>query len=335
MWLRKSDDRDRSSRSNSMTAPSAEPRTAAPACLESLEDRRLMSAATETLAGGDWVITGDGAGRAYTAARETLSIGGITGTFLVVRETTPGQAGQTVFLKYPNQVQNIVIKGGGGNDHIQAKASLGVPCTLSGGAGDDTLKGGSSGDNSLHGGTGNDWIEAAPLSTGTYIDGGDGADQIRGSLGKDNIHGGPGDDTIFGDDPTGQTAFYGGGNDWISGDQGNNWINGGLGDDVVSGGVGNDKLYGGAGNDELHGGWGADTLNGDSGSDALYGGLGADFLYGGSHSDALFGDEGVDFLYGGAGVDWLFGGEDFDAATLGADGDMVQGVEAFLQNVIW
>src|SRR4051812_45731979 len=85
------------------------------------------------------------------------------------------------------------------------------------------------------------------------IDGGDGADTLRGSSIGDQISGGAGDDLIQG----------AAGNDSLSGDGGQ---------DVLRGGAGGDKLTGGDGNDSLFGEANWDTLVADSGADLLDGG---------------------------------------------------------------
>jgi uncharacterized secreted protein with C-terminal beta-propeller domain len=91
----------------------------------------------------------------------------------------------------------------------------------------------------------------------TVLDGGAGADTIRGSDGKDIIYGRSGDDRL----------------------------NGGQGNDTIWGGAGNDSIVGAAGNDSLHGDVGVDTLRG---------GGGRNVLDGGRDVDQFFGTRGVD-----------------------------------------
>ncbi|MBK6026753.1 Ca2+-binding RTX toxin-like protein [Brevundimonas nasdae] len=76
------------------------------------------------------------------------------------------------------------------------------------------------------------------------------------------------------------------------------------GDDTLSGGEGDDVLIGGAGDDALNGGAGNDILKGDAGDDTLFGGDGDDLLSGGMGQDSYDGGAGsdtVDFRYSNAG----------------------------------
>ncbi|MCC9608309.1 GEVED domain-containing protein [Blastopirellula sp. JC732] len=83
---------------------------------------------------------------------------------------------------------------------------------------------------------GNDYVQVRDwwgLALPTYIDGGDGIDELRGGAGPDVILGGRGNDRIYG----------GNGNDILSG---------GDGDDLLVGNGGSNLLIGGAGRDELY-----------------------------------------------------------------------------------
>jgi hypothetical protein len=75
----------------------------------------------------------------------------------------------------------------------------------------------------ITGGSGNDIIKGATVVAAT-IDGGAGDDTITGGAGADTIDGGDGDDTITG----------GAGNDRINGGDGANTITGGAGDDTIT-----------------------------------------------------------------------------------------------------
>jgi len=103
----------------------------------------------------------------------------------------------------------------------------GLPATIFGTAGNDTLTG-TSGPDVISGLGGNDTIKGQ---------GGD--DTICGEGGKDRIYGGSGKDNLFG----------------------------GSGNDRIYGGPGKDGLYGGRGRDSLDGGSGRDFCNGGSGRD--------------------------------------------------------------------
>lgn len=79
----------------------------------------------------------------------------------------------------------------------------------------------------------------------TYVDAGNGADNIVGSNFADDLRGGSGNDLV----------------------------SGGMGNDTLSGGSGNDRLVGGAGDDSLHGEKGFDTFvfSDGSGHDDIFG----------------------------------------------------------------
>lgn len=102
------------------------------------------------------------------------------------------------------------LRGGRGNDVIDASGSTGSGHSLSGSAGNDTL-------------TGSD--------VGDYLSGGDGADDVSGLAGRDNIFGGDGSDT---------NLSGGDGADLISGNDGSDFLRGNAGDDRLfgNGGVG-------------------------------------------------------------------------------------------------
>jgi VCBS repeat-containing protein len=129
----------------------------------------------------------------------------------------------------------------------------------------------------------------------------------------------------------GPAAFFGRGNEFITGSSagdridtgaGNDRVNGGSGNDTITDPFGNDTLSGGAGNDNITALSGtneiddADGLPGDS--NYFKGGVGRDTITGGAGNDFLDGDYASsligagDTLDGGAGNDYLRGG-------LGAD----------------
>ena len=126
------------------------------------------------------------------------------------------------------------------------------------------------------------------------LDGGLGADLLRGSHGDDIYYvdnagdvveesDGEGHDTVrstFGTWTLGawteDLEFVGAGAFAGTGNASDNRITGGASGDVLSGAAGADTLIGGAG---------ADTLNGDDGADVLVGGVGLDILNGGAGVD--------------------------------------------------
>lgn len=91
------------------------------------------------------------------------------------------------------------------------------------------------------------------------ITGGAGDDLVRGFGGGDRITGGAGADTLVGDIGN-DRLFGGTGNDILLGGLHNDKLFGQDGDDRLLGGAGIDLLVGGRGHDNLYGGAGADTF---------------------------------------------------------------------------
>jgi len=140
---------------------------------------------------------------------------------------------------------------------------LGMPATIAGTDGNDSLEG-TEGDDVIQGGAGND-----------RIDGNGGNDVICGGTGNDIILGGDGDDVL----------------------------SGGPGNDMVKGGSGNDRLSGDNHDDVLMGNGGNDILRGRGGDDILSPGHGRDRLYGGNDRDRFLTGPGTNTLWGGTGKD--------------------------------
>jgi Ca2+-binding RTX toxin-like protein len=195
---------------------------------------------------------------------------------------------------------------------------------------------------SLNLGDGDD--HALLLAAGA-VDGGDGADVLRGGEAVSDVYltGGPGDDALtLGDRANFGRLDGGDGDDRLSAGRGEGVLVGGAGNDALAAGRGPDRLEPGTGADSVDGGPGADTwLQGDrleplvidlaaavSAEDPLVrsiehvtGGLGADRiagtagpnrLYGGGGDDELQGLGGDDVLLGGAGADRFDGGDGDD-----------------------
>src|SRR5581483_10320538 len=121
------------------------------AILETLEDRRLMSAGpigTATLDHGVLTVSGE-------AKLPTNMILNFTpdGSKIQVR------AGQTVKVFPAASVQKLVINGGSGADYIYVDPRISIPCDVHGGDGNDTIKTGS-GDDSIDAGAGDDLVYA-------------------------------------------------------------------------------------------------------------------------------------------------------------------------------
>ncbi|HUH81993.1 MAG TPA: calcium-binding protein [Solirubrobacteraceae bacterium] len=92
------------------------------------------------------------------------------------------------------------------------------------------------------------------------VDGGSGADDIRGGPLPDTLSGGTENDVLLGEE----------GNDTLNGGPGNDELEGESGDDVITDTSGADVLHGNDGNDKLAGGGG--------GSDKLFGDFGDDYF---------------------------------------------------------
>jgi Ca2+-binding RTX toxin-like protein len=120
----------------------------------------------------------------------------------------------------------------------------GVPATIVGTAGNDTLDG-TGGNDVIVGLGGNDTIDA-----------GSGDDRVCGGSGRDGIEAGSGDDRLFG----------GTGNDSVRSGSGNDTVFGGDGGDLLDGGGDRDRLFGEGGVDQLFGGGDPDQLDGGAGS---------------------------------------------------------------------
>ena len=161
---------------------------------------------------------------------------------------------------------------GDGDDTVTVGDDVFTQGTLSGGPGDDVLRG--KGANVLKGGDGDDHLEGID---GVWVKG------SFGEAGNDTIltgceyhcSGGAGNDvlTVTGEDDLGYTTLYG--------DDG---------DDIVRGSSGNDTLYGGRGNDTLYGLGGDDTIFGNTGDDVIHGGEGNDTLSGGAGNNEVYQD---------------------------------------------
>lgn len=151
----------------------------------------------------------------------------------------------------------------------------GLPSTLEGGTGNDTIVGGARADY-IFDEAGNDKIW-----------GNGGNDTIYPEIGDDVVHGGAGDDTIM--DAGGKYS----GNDWLFGDDGSDDVFGEAGNDHIYGGYGDDLLRGGPGADYIDGGYGDDILVGnDCGQGSAVGGCNAkDTLIGGPGNNTIIKSE--------------------------------------------
>src|SRR3954454_10884276 len=187
---------------------------------------------TVAVSGGDEAnaieVGRDGAGRALVTDSAGLTLrGGRAGRSIDPDRATCGDSSTAVVAAAlgggmdsfkmtdqfsPNGYTQVSVDGGSGNDKLQG-APTGLPNTLVGGAGDDSLFGGNFPDN---------------------LDGGDDSDTLMSDGGNDTVHGGNGDDTVNGS--SGDDSVYGdAGNDSVSGETDNDTVDGGSGQDVLSG----------------------------------------------------------------------------------------------------
>jgi Ca2+-binding RTX toxin-like protein len=152
--------------------------------IERLEDRAMLSASLKL---GVAAIKG-------TAKADVIGITQSNG-ILTVKE------GKVVTHFALSKVNKIVVSAAAGNDKVTVAATVSKPCSLLGGAGNDTLTGGA-GIDTIKGGLGND-----------LLSGGAGADLIFGEGGLDVLKGGAGDDTLTDKGGAGDTIAGGLGHD--------------------------------------------------------------------------------------------------------------------------
>ena len=239
----------------------------------------------------------------------------------------------------------LEVNGGGGDDVITGRVGLAdlIKLELSGGAGNDTIRGGD-GDDYISGGDDDDDLSGGQGDD--VIVGDRGADIMKGNAGNDRMiwnngdgsdvmEGGNGWDTaeVNGSDDAGDAFRISAGEDGrvdfertnfgnftldigstevleVNGGGGNDFIKGeaglaGLIDLKLSGGAGNDTLIGGDSDDHLSGGDDADVLIGGVGDDLLVGDRGNDIMEGGAGNDRMIWNngDGSDIMEGGAGWD--------------------------------
>jgi hypothetical protein len=173
--------------------------------LELLEDRAVPANVTASVRHGILTVTG-------TSGPDVINIRQSPGRVSIDGVGSFATSGLT----------QVVVKAQAGNDTVSLNGP-GVPVTVFGGDGNDTLIG-SAGSDRLYGENGND-----------YLTGNAGNDLLVGGNGNDILDGGAGDDRLLGDH----------------------------GDDRLNGGAGNDTLFGGADRDTLSGGDGFDRYQDD------------------------------------------------------------------------
>jgi Ca2+-binding RTX toxin-like protein len=137
-----------------------------------------------------------------------------------IRVSVNDQAPPDLVVRNGTPIPRVVIKAGGGNDHITLQGNGAYP--------------------------------------GTVVLAGDGDDNVALNGYAATIHGGAGDDNVSGAD--GELLFEGALADLWFGGPGNDVLRGGDGEDTLVGGAGDDVLIGGGGGDCLFGQGGRDTF---------------------------------------------------------------------------
>jgi Ca2+-binding RTX toxin-like protein len=258
--------------------------------LQPLEIRRLLT--TAAIESGNLLhVVGTSSNDTITINKNSsgrITVSGVTATFAIGSSS--------------GQINKILIEASGGNDNVLVTSNVktstgaGIPVTIAGNAGNDTLTGG----------PGND-----------VLSGNDGDDTLDGGTGNDVMTGGTGIDTAnYSNRPTAIKVTIN--NDADADGEIGIPENDKVGTEEVVGGAGNDTLVGSPGNFQ-------DFLAGGGGADSMTGGDGADELVGSTGSDKMFGQNGDDYLHaqnsdqdtvnGGSNTD---GTPDFDAATIDA-----------------
>ena len=194
------------------------------------------------------------------------------------------------------------------------------PSGIDGGNGADTLKGGSSNDTIL--GDGFNTTDGGTPG-GDWIDGRGGADKMYGGVFSGPGGDGSGTDVVSFESRS--TAIFasldGTANDGGFGEGDN--IEGSI--EEVRGTNAGDTFTGDANANRFFGFGGFDVMNGLGGNDALFGGDTIDSMDGGGGNDTVTGEGGADTLRGGGGTDSLTGGDDDDALLGGGGADDMSG----------
>jgi Ca2+-binding RTX toxin-like protein len=109
-------------------------------------------------------------------------------------------------VSFDPSVRSVTLRGGRGDDLIDASLFTACPVTLDGGAGNDTMWGGA-GNDTMYGGDGNDTMYGGNGNDTMY--GGNGNDTMYGQGGLDVLHGGAGNDYLDGGQDGYADALYG------------------------------------------------------------------------------------------------------------------------------
>lgn len=292
---------------------------------------------------------------------DTLEVNGsgVAETFSITANglrAVVSSVGPTPFALDVGTTEDLILRGGAGNDLIDASALTAgiIELDLRGGVGADTILGN---------------------SESNRMEGNDGADLLDGGAGADRMHGGNGNDTFIVDNTadkaietsslggndivkssvsftlagfverltlTGDAAVNGTGNglaNTLVGNSAANILDGKAGADIMSGGAGDDVYrVDNAGDKVVEGGSGGTdrvesrvsyvlagnienlTLTGTASINGTGNGL-ANAINGNSGANVLRGNAGADVIKGGGGADEIHGGAGSDDLTGGAGAD--------------
>ncbi|MEX0819283.1 MAG: hypothetical protein WD070_06810, partial [Pirellulaceae bacterium] len=217
-------------------------------------------AGNDTLFGDNEDGTGDGNDTLYGDEGDDFLRGGYGDDVLY------GAAGHDVL---EGQAGDDILHGGDGDDSLYGGSGSDV---LRGDLGDDLLYGGD-GDDFLYGGAGKDVLDGGLGMDHLYGEAGDdvvigfdGSAKMFGGPGNDTLQGSA-------DSSTGQGSIMDGGDgdDELIGSMGHDTIDGGAGNDTIRGEGGNDVICGGPGNDTyiFANGFGLDQIIDGSGFDTV------------------------------------------------------------------
>jgi Ca2+-binding RTX toxin-like protein len=231
-----------------------------------------------TLDSGVLSVTGD------NAASDGVTISQSGGNISVAA----GFTGNVPVVFSADDVDEIHVQGGGGNDIILASPGITKPMKIEGGEGNDLITSGG-GDDHIEGGPGVDIVNGA---------GGD--DVILGGDGNDSLLGGGGNDVLIG----------GGGTDMLFGQAGRDLLIGSADEDLLSAGDGEDILIGGSTDYD-----GYNDINSIAGIDAIMAEWTSTSSFNTRRNNlaailnisTVTDDNATDIILGGAGSDWVFG----------------------------
>jgi VCBS repeat-containing protein len=227
----------------------------------------------------DVTVDGNGVPVAGTISKITKSVGGATQFAL-----TGASLSLAALLDFTDGLFATMfagrdsLTGGSGDDELRGYAGVD---TLKGGGGDDRLDGGS-GNDSMSGGSGDDTYVVDASKDVVTEKSGNGSDTIISKRASYTL--GDHVENLQLDAGT-AAAVSGAGNSLgnvLTGNGQDNVLDGLAGNDAIDGGDGDDTLSGGDGSDVIDGGAGDDVISGGKGADALSGGDGADVFKGGS-----------------------------------------------------